>query len=144
MASTSGDVTAAIRMFLVIWLSSVLGLIASFLLGRAMRGIQVGSSTGAEKRSILWKRWLVTMALFAHPYTGSLHAFRVGGQDKALSAWPSILVANFIWSIFWGVTTYKYGLWLYEGNTLLTLIWAYVLIWLSMDSFRHFQGQKSN
>jgi hypothetical protein len=131
MSSTSGDITAALRMFFVIWPSSLLGLIASFCLGRFlhMRG-QMTPPRELSKQNNL-KNWVITLVVFFHPYTGSLHAFRSGasGEPWALS-WMPILTAHFLWSIFWAVTTYKYGLWLYNGQGLLLLVWAYLLIWI--------------
>jgi hypothetical protein len=131
MSSTSGDITAAIRMFFVIWPSSLLGLIASFYLGRFlhMRG-QTVSPHEVQKRNN-FKNWIVTLVVFFHPYTGSLHAFRSGASGAPWSlSWMPILTAHFLWSVFWAVTTYKYGLWLYSGQGLLLLVWGYLVIWM--------------
>jgi hypothetical protein len=141
MASTAGDPAAAIRMFFAIWFSALIGLGASFVAGRRIQGSNTSNSHSASMAETKIRSWIITLLMFVHPYTGSLHTFRAGAKRiPFLRAWLPILVAHSLWSIFWGVTTYTYGLWLYEGSTLFILIWAYLIGWILFDTIRYCRG----
>lgn len=142
MASTSGDPEAAIKMFLVIWPSSLLGLLASFLAGRLLgkrrRVVQTMESRDPD-RSV----WLLSLLTFFHPYTGSLNVFRMGTVgDSIRRIGTAVFVSHLLWSIFWAVTTYRYGLWLYNGSGLLVLVWLYLVAWTGVVVFKHVRGRR--
>lgn len=133
MASTSGDPKAGVLMFVVIWGSSLLGLVASFTLGRKL-GHRQPDLIGSPKRNSRMKEMIIALTVFVHPYTGSLHVFRRGlEQAQWWDVWGAIVVAQFLWSVFWALTIYNYGLWLYEGNMLFILIWGYIVVWAILD-----------
>lgn len=143
MASTSGNPSAAIRMFFVIWCSSLAGLIASFCFSRfvLMRG-ETKSVHSAHARSSV-RDWVVTFLAFVHPYTGSLHAFRAGASNKPWTfSWPSMVFAHLVWCVFWGVTTYRYGPWLNQGQTFLVLLWLYLAAWLAVSAVGYYRASE--
>lgn len=142
MASTSGDPEAAIKIFFVIWPSSLLGLVASFfaghLLGRRRRMIQTMETRDSD-RSV----WLLSLLTFFHPYTGSLNVFRMGTVGDSIGRiGMAVFVSHLLWSIFWAVTTYRYGLWLYNGSGLLILVWLYLAAWTGVVVFKHIRGRR--
>lgn len=137
MASTSGDPEAAIKMFFVIWPSSLLGLLASFLAGRLLGRRRRMTQTTEPKdsdRSV----WFLSLLTFFHPYTGSLNVFRMGTVGNSIRRIGiAVFVSHLLWSVFWAVTTYRYGLWLYNGSGLLLIVWLYLIVWTGVILLSH-------
>lgn len=137
MASTSGDAIAGVRMFFVIWWSSLLGVAASYAIGRTVGNREKACSVDHSSNAFSKIDWATAFIVFVHPQTGSLHTFRLGTRSRSWrKAFLPVLIAHFSWSVFWAVTTYKYGLWIYGGNTLLFLIWGYLLFWIGFESLK--------
>jgi hypothetical protein len=76
--------------------------------------------------------------VFFHPYTGSLNVFRMGAAgDPFMAILMPVLVSHLLWSMFWAITTYRYGLWLYSGAGLLIFVWVYLVIWISFAAVKY-------
>jgi hypothetical protein len=132
MASTSGDPSKALIVFLVIWISSFVGLAASYLFGGFF--LRNHYRTGNEPAS----HSLLQGILFIHPQMASLHLLQLGAERQfSLQLMVQTIGYQSAWSLFWGGTIYWFGVWFLESSAIYLAVFAYLLLWLARDVRRY-------
>lgn len=127
MAATQGDASAAFRVFLIIWLMSVLGLYVSYQLGRRLFRFSGDSTTHARQRlgSKVW-----AFVTYCHPLTASIRSFQCGVHGSSNKEYLLELIpSNFIWNCFWAYVSYTYGQVIFDGDTFAYILLLYAGYW---------------
>lgn len=127
MASTHGNVGAAILTFSAITVGQLIGLTISFYLGRF--GFHNKSQSVLENN----KRVMMVF-LFWHPHLAAASSFAIGARSSSNIFF--IWIACILWSVFWALVMYfGFGIIVKEiGWDYITIIFAFA--WLSLEIYR--------
>ncbi len=125
MASTHGNPSLAVHMWLTIFLSAQLAYSVNYWAGRILN-----SAVEPETRTFRTSLW-ISLAAFWHPHVASIFTYQQGVTGLS---WPRFFAATTIawgiWSIFWAITMYNVGAARPAGSSMVALIFACIGIWI--------------
>jgi hypothetical protein len=135
MSLTAGHPSRAILTYLVIYIPAYCANVFSYILGRSQR--QSVQTTHPPKERDVWLWFVLT---YWHPQLASVTAFSMGIRDivpRSMFLVHSLLVSA-LWSVFWAVTIYHFGLIANVADYFGILFLMYLLIWAATDTWKFF------
>jgi membrane protein DedA with SNARE-associated domain len=133
MASTHGDVEAAIRTFSAIVGGAGVAHHVNYIVGRSLRRQEDNVTPVAS----LWRDIVAGLAAFWHPQMGSAFSLQQGMSSRRYSHFVIVLCAAwFPWNVFWGVLMYELGRVPVNASGFMYIFVAYLGGWIVLALLR--------
>ena len=130
MASTHGNISAALRVFGAICSGAFLGQNISYFVGRILADhIRRARRSAADV--------LAAVGAFWHPQLGTAYSFSVGRQRMSYGRFLVILAVGWgPWNVFWGALMYKLGKVPIEAGGFMAIFVVSLALWLVLALIR--------
>lgn len=134
MSLTAGHPAQAILTYFFIYIPSYAANALSYCMGSWRRFRTIENAASSSKNVKLW--FLLT---YWHPQLASITAFSAGVRNMQKAAFFVLsFLVSVIWSLFWAVIIYHFGVFANVAKYFSLLFVAYVLIWTVIDSLKFF------
>jgi membrane protein DedA with SNARE-associated domain len=134
MASTQGDITKAVLAWVSIYLGALVGLYASYFIGRSLSTAPTIQNSKLKSALTFW-----------HPYLASISCMQFGAARIPFASFSisTLPIATF-WNLFWGVAMYNFGNFLGGSQSFVYFINGYIILLFALDNFRFFKKYDMN
>lgn len=143
MALTAGDPTRALLTYFAIVLPAGSANVLSYLSGRYLaRKEEYSPDSDRTNIEHANQSWMLFLATYWHPHLAATTSFAVGIKGMLFKSYLiKFTIASLVWSAFWGLAVYHFGVFINEGRDLTILVYSYLIIWAAWDVFNAFRGK---